>query len=93
MRDGNSFPLVVCVFQVILAYKSIVLCMCSAKYIDIYFIMKITFFKAFSPSVKSMKSQSSILHASSTVTVVEYTYFTTCYDSAQRNHDPGTTTI
>ena len=30
-------------FQVILAYKSIVLCMCSGKYIDIYFIMKITF--------------------------------------------------
>ena len=30
-------------FQVILAYESIVLCMCSGKYIDIYFIMKITF--------------------------------------------------
>ena len=44
MEDGNSFPLVVCVFQVILAYESIVLCMCSGKYIDIYFIMKITFF-------------------------------------------------
>ena len=42
MGDGNSFPLVVCVFQVILAYESIVLCMCSGKYIDIYFIMKIT---------------------------------------------------
>ena len=41
--DGNSFPLVVCVFQVILAYESIVLCMCSGKYIDIYFIMKITY--------------------------------------------------
>ena len=27
----------VCVFQVILAYKSIVLCMCSGKYIDVYF--------------------------------------------------------
>ena len=27
----------VCVFQVILAYESIVLCMCSGKYIDIYF--------------------------------------------------------
>ena len=26
MGDGNSFPLAVCVFQVILAYKSIVLC-------------------------------------------------------------------
>ena len=26
MGDGNSFPLVVCVFQVILAYESIVLC-------------------------------------------------------------------
>ena len=38
MGDGNSFPLVVCVFfQVILAYESIVLCMCSGKYIDIYF--------------------------------------------------------
>ena len=43
MGDGNSFPLVVCVFQVILAYESIVLCMCSGKYIDIYFMMKITF--------------------------------------------------
>ena len=43
MGDGNSFPLVVCVFQVILVYESIVLCMCSGKYIDIYFIMKITF--------------------------------------------------
>ena len=30
-------------FQVILAYESIVLCMCSGKYIDIYFIMKITY--------------------------------------------------
>ena len=38
MGDGNWFPLVcVCVFQVILAYESIVLCMCSGKYIDIYF--------------------------------------------------------
>ena len=43
MGDGNSFPLVVCVFQVILAYESIVLCMRSGKYIDIYFHMKITF--------------------------------------------------
>ena len=43
MGDGNSFPLVVCVFQVILAYESIVLCTCSGKYIDIYFIKKITF--------------------------------------------------
>ena len=43
MGDGNSFPSFVCVcFQVILAYESIVLCMCSGKYIDIYFIMKIT---------------------------------------------------
>ena len=31
MRDGNSFPLVVCVFQVILAYESIVLCKCSGN--------------------------------------------------------------
>ena len=31
-------------FQVILAYESIVLCKCSGKYIDIYFILKITFF-------------------------------------------------
>ena len=43
MGDGNSFPLVVWVFQVILVYESIVLCMCSGKYIDIYFYMKITF--------------------------------------------------
>ena len=32
-----------CVFQVILAYESIVLCKCSGKYIDIYFILKITY--------------------------------------------------
>ena len=32
-----------CVFQVILAYESIVLCKCSGKYIDIYFNLKITF--------------------------------------------------
>ena len=31
MGGGNSFPLVVCVFEVILAYKSIVLCMCSGN--------------------------------------------------------------
>ena len=31
MGDGNSFPLVVCVFQVILAHESIVLCMCSGN--------------------------------------------------------------
>ena len=31
MGDGNSLPLVVCVFQVILAYESIVLCMCSGN--------------------------------------------------------------
>ena len=33
MGDGNSFPLVVCVcvFQVILAYESIVLCKCSGN--------------------------------------------------------------
>ena len=31
MRDGHSFPLVVCVFQVILVYESIVLCMCSGN--------------------------------------------------------------
>ena len=53
MGDGNLFPLVVCIFQVILAYESIVLCMCSGnvlldikysgKYVKIYFNMKITF--------------------------------------------------
>ena len=31
------FGLCVCVLQVILAYESIVLCMCSGKYNDIYF--------------------------------------------------------
>ena len=32
MGDGNSFPLVcVCVFQVIVAYESIVLRMCSGN--------------------------------------------------------------
>ena len=43
MGDGNSFLLVVCVFPVILAYESIVLCKCSGKYIDIYFSLKITY--------------------------------------------------
>ena len=43
MGDGNSFPSFVCVISDNLAYESIVLCMCSGKYIDIYFIMKITF--------------------------------------------------
>ena len=39
----TRFHLFVCVFQVILAYESIVLCKCSGKYIDIYFSLKITF--------------------------------------------------
>ena len=39
MREGNSFPLVFVCFQVV----SKVLCKCSGKYIDIYFILKITF--------------------------------------------------
>ena len=34
-----------CVFQVILAYESIVLYKCSGKYIDIYFSLKITFWE------------------------------------------------
>ena len=42
MRDGNSFPFVCVVLMVILTCKSIVLCMCSGKYIDIYFSLKIT---------------------------------------------------
>ena len=41
--ETSFHGLCVCVFQVILAYESIVLCKCSGKYIDIYFIMKITF--------------------------------------------------
>ena len=44
MRDGNSFPFV-CVLHVILVCKSIVLCKCSGKYIDIHFSLKITYFK------------------------------------------------
>ena len=41
MGDGNSFPLVVCAFQVILAYESIVLCMCSGNVLlDIYLLPK-----------------------------------------------------
>ena len=40
----TRFHLLVCVLLVILACKSIVLCMCSGKYIDIYFSLKITFF-------------------------------------------------
>ena len=35
--------LFLCVLQVTLAMKSIVLYMCSGKYNDIYFYMKITF--------------------------------------------------
>ena len=35
------------VFQVILAYESIMLCEYSGKYIDIYFIMKITYYILF----------------------------------------------
>ena len=31
-------------FKVVLAYEIIMLCKCSAKYIDIYFKLKITFF-------------------------------------------------
>ena len=41
--ETNFFGLCVCVLQVTLAYESIVLCMCSGKYNDIYFYMKITF--------------------------------------------------
>ena len=39
MGDGNSFPLVVCVFSGNFGVRkySIVLCKCSGKYIDIYF--------------------------------------------------------
>ena len=44
MREGNSFPLVFVCFQVVLARLSKVLCKCSGKYIDIYFILKITFY-------------------------------------------------
>ena len=43
MGDGNSFPFVVWLLLVILACKSIVLCKCSGKYIDIYFSLKITY--------------------------------------------------
>ena len=42
--ETNFFGLCVCVLQVTLAYESIVLCMYSGKYNDIYFYMKITFF-------------------------------------------------
>ena len=41
--ETNFFGLCVCVLQVTLAYESIVLCMCSGKYNDIYFYMKITY--------------------------------------------------
>ena len=43
MGDGNSFPLVCAVVTGNFGGQSIVLCMCSGRYIDIYFIMKITF--------------------------------------------------
>ena len=55
-REGNSFPLVFVCIQVVLAGLSKVLCKCSGKYIDIYFILKITclagFFFFFHGSVK-----------------------------------------
>ena len=43
-------------FQVILAYESIVLCKCSGKYIDIYFILKITFPKLDGPTSRLVTS-------------------------------------
>ena len=48
--DNNFLFLWVCVLQVTSAYESIVLYMCSGKYNDIYFEMKITFFALFFPS-------------------------------------------
>ena len=42
-REGNEFPLV-CVFSGSFGVRSIVLCKCSGKYIDIYFILKLTFY-------------------------------------------------
>ena len=44
MGDGNSLSFVVWLVLVILACKSIVLCKCSGRYIDIYFSLKITCF-------------------------------------------------
>ena len=43
MGNRNSFPLV-CVFSGNFGIRSIVLCKCSGKYIDIYFSLKITYF-------------------------------------------------
>ena len=44
MGDGNSFPLVCAVVTGNFGMqKSIVLCKCSGKYIDIYFSLKITY--------------------------------------------------
>ena len=43
MRDGNSFPLVCVCVSGNFGVRSIVLCKCSGKYIDIYFSLKITF--------------------------------------------------
>ena len=42
-REGNEFPCVSCVFRWFQRNLSEVLCKCSGKYIDIYFILKITF--------------------------------------------------
>ena len=36
MGDGNSYPLVCAVVTGNFGWQSIVLCMCSGKYIDIY---------------------------------------------------------
>ena len=36
-------------FQVILAYESIVICMCSGKYIDIYFLNENNIFATYKP--------------------------------------------
>ena len=40
-----------CVFSGSFGVRSIVLCKCLGKYIDIYFILKITFHSKYTPSV------------------------------------------
>ena len=46
MGKETSF-LWICVFSGSFGVRSIVLCKCSGKYIDIYFKLKITFFSVF----------------------------------------------
>ena len=59
----TSFHHLCVFFQVILAYESIVLCKCSGKYIDIYFILKITFCQALDHDRIRIRSWSGVIRS------------------------------